>query len=80
MSHSNSQIEEVGALARRFLDMVSDAPTHSIGLNALLQAFASVAVSHPCCTHNAGQKAYEIGVFLMDRAREQGPIHANHIH
>lgn len=56
---------EVLALCKRFTDLLaSTATTHDRGLEALLMAYITVAMVHPCCTQEAANAAMRTSVHL----------------
>ncbi len=68
----------VMALAHRMVDIVSEQPTHQVALEALISAYASVAVCHPCCQQQAADLARRVADVLdLDPA---APPHAPHVH
>ena len=52
---TDPQLNEAAArrLAASLTDIVSQQASHQTGLQALLFAYAAVAMCHPCCAHGA---------------------------
>lgn len=70
-------LAEVTRLAHRLVEIVSVQPTHLVALEALISAYASVAVCHPCCAHQAAATARRVASLIENTA---APIGAAHIH
>ena len=73
----SQHMEEVSALAHRLVEIVSTQQTHQVGLEALISAYASVAVCHPCCTQKAADLARRVADVIESSA---APVGAQHIH
>ena len=73
----SQHMEEVTALAHRLVEIVSTQQTHQVGLEALISAYASVAVCHPCCAQNAADLARRVADVIESSA---APVGAQHIH
>lgn len=73
----SQHMEEVTALAHRLVEIVSEQQTHQVGLEALISAYASVAVCHPCCTQKAADLARRIAGVIESNA---APVGSHHIH
>ena len=73
----SQHMEEVTALAHRLVEIVSAQQTHQVGLEALISAYASVAVCHPCCTQKAADLARRVADVIESSA---APLGAQHIH
>lgn len=68
----------VRALADRLTEVVEKAPTHSMALDALMLTFHAVAITHKCCTEDAGRRAMRIGASLV--AESQAPAFGQSLH
>ena len=73
----SQHMEEVIALAHRLVEIVSEQQTHQVALEALISAYASVAVCHPCCAQKAADLARRIAGVIESSA---APVGAQHIH
>ncbi len=73
----SQHMEEVTALAHRLVEIVSEQQTHQVALEALISAYASVAVCHPCCTQKAADLARRVADVIESSA---APVGAQHIH
>ena len=73
----SQHMEEVTALAHLLVEIVSEQQTHQVGLEALISAYASVAVCHPCCTQKAADLARRVADVIESSA---APVGAQHIH
>ena len=73
----SQHMEEVTALAHRLVEIVSEQQTHQVGLEALISAYASVAVCHPCCAQKAADLARRVADVIESNA---APVGAQHIH
>lgn len=73
----SQHMEEVTALAHRLVEIVSTQQTHQVGLEALISAYASVAVCHPCCAQKAADLARRVADVIESSA---APVGAQHIH
>ena len=61
MSKDRAQhLSEVTALAHRLVEIVSEQRTHQVALEALISAYVSVAVCHPCCAQSAAATARQM--------------------
>ena len=68
----------VTELAAKLTDVVTTAPAHSMGLDALLMAFHAVALSHPCCTRAAALSAMRHANQLLQATQQPGFGHTTH--
>ena len=73
----SQHMEEVTALTHRLVDIVSAQQTHQVALEALISAYASVAVCHPCCAQKAADLARRVAGVIESSA---APVGAHHIH
>ncbi len=73
----SQHMEEVTALTHRLVDIVSAQQTHQVALEALISAYASVAVCHPCCAQKAADLARRVAGVIESSA---APVGAQHIH
>ena len=73
----SQHMEEVTALTHRLVDIVSAQQTHQVALEALISAYASVAVCHPCCAQKAADLARRVADVIESSA---APVGAQHIH
>ena len=73
----SQHMEEVTALAHRLVEIVSAQQTHQVALEALISAYASVAVCHPCCAQKAAGLARRVADVIESSA---APVGAQHIH
>lgn len=78
MSADNEE-QALAALVEQLVVIAEKAPTHRLMLIALLSVFKAVAITHPCCTHDAAKTALNTGGELLVRAignsAPPGPIH-----
>lgn len=78
MSETRSEhSSKVASLAHSLVDIVSEQPTHQVALEALISAYASVAVCHPCCAQKAADLARKVADVIDSQAAPQG---AQHVH
>ena len=75
----SQHMEEVTALAHLLVEIVSEQQTHQVGLEALISAYASVAVCHPCCAKLAAAVARQVAEIIENTVAPMPPG-ANHIH
>ena len=73
----SQHMEEVTALTHRLVDIVSAQQTHQVALEALISAYASVAVCYPCCAQKAADLARRVAGVIESSA---APVGAQHIH
>ena len=73
----SQHMEEVTALAHRLVEIVSEQQTHQVCLEALISAYASVAVCHPCCAQKAADVARRAAGVIENHATPPG---AQHVH
>ena len=66
-------------MAHRLVDIASEQPTHRVALEALISAYVSVAVCHPCCAKSAAATARQVAD-LIENTVASTPPGANHIH
>ncbi len=57
MTTNQQHQTQVSALAHRLIDIVCEQGTHLAALQALISAYASVAINHPCCARAAADTA-----------------------
>ena len=80
MSKDRAQhLSEVTALAHRLVEIVSEQRTHQVALEALISAYVSVAVCHPCCAQSAAATARQMAVHIQSSVAPR-PVGANHLH
>ena len=72
-------LRQVTALAHQLVDIVSQQKTHLIALEALISAYASVAVSHPCCALHAAATAHRVAG-LIENSIASAPSQAGAAH
>lgn len=76
MSASQEHVAQVKELAHHLVEIVTKQETHRVALEALISAFVSVAVSHPCCARQAAATARELADYIEIHAAPAGaPIH-----
>ena len=80
MSKDRAQhLSEVTALAHRLVEIVSEQRTHQVALEALISAYVSVAVCHPCCAQSAAATARQMADHIQNSVAQR-PVGANHLH
>jgi len=72
-------LSEVTALAHSLVEIASEQPTHGVALEALIRAYVSVAVCHPCCAKSAAATARQVAD-LIENTVASLPPGATHIH
>lgn len=72
-------LSEVTALAHRLVEIVSEQRTHRVALEALISAYVSVAVCHPCCARSAAATARQVAD-LIENTTTPMTAGATHIH
>lgn len=78
MSNATYRPEKAVQLARELVDIVTKQETHREALEALISAFASVAICHPCCAHAAAATARRMADLIENQVK--APAGATHIH
>ena len=73
----SQHMDEATALAHRLVEIVSEQQTHQGALEALISAYASVAVCHPCCAQKAADLARRVADVIESSA---APVGTQHIH
>ena len=70
-------LSNVTSLAHSLVEIVSVQPTHQVALEALISAYASVAVCHPCCAQKAADLARKVADVIDSQAAPRGafPVH-----
>ena len=68
---------ETKRLAVSLTDIVSQQATHQTGLQALIWAYAAVAMCHPCCAQGAANAARAAADLIEANT---APQDARHIH
>lgn len=61
-------LAEVTSLAHRLVEIVTEQKTHRVALEALISAYASVAVCHPCCAQQAAATARRVAGLIENTA------------
>lgn len=77
MSPSPEHLAKVKALAHQLIDAVSTQETHLIALQALMSAYTSVAVCHPCCARTAASTARQMADVIEAHATPEGAAHVH---
>lgn len=77
MSQPPEHFAKVNALARQLIDIVCEQETHCVALQALLSAYMSVAICHPCCVRTAASTARQMADFIEAHAAPQGVAHVH---
>ena len=72
MNPSPEHVAKVNALAHQLIDIVSEQETHRIALQALLSAYMSVAICHPCCARSAATTARQMADVIEAHATPEG--------
>ena len=67
----------VADAAHAFVELATAQPTHQVALEALISAYVSVAVCHPCCAQRAAHLARKVADVIDSQAAPQG---AQHVH
>ncbi|MBD9395756.1 hypothetical protein [Acidovorax sp. ACV01] len=70
---------QVTALAHRLVEIVSEQQTHRVALEALISAYASVAVCHPCCAQGAATTARQVADLIQQNAAAPANACAAHL-
>lgn len=70
-------VAKASALARHLVEIASVQETHRIALQALLSAYAAVAVCHPCCAGEAARMAREVANLIETYAAPEGAAHVH---
>ena len=70
-------LSEVTALAHRLVGIVSEQPTHRVALEALISAYVSVAVCHPCCAQSAAATARQVADLIQKTVASPGAAHVH---
>lgn len=70
-------LSKVTTLAHRLVDIAADQPTHEVAMEALISAYAAVAVCHPCCMQKAADMARRVGDVIEAQA---ALARASHVH
>jgi hypothetical protein len=73
----NQRHADVAELANRLVEIVSEQQTHLVALEALISAYASVAVCHPCCSQGAADLARRVANVIETTSAPHG---ATHVH
>lgn len=77
MNPSPEHVAKVNALAHKLIDIVSEQETHRIALQALLSAYMSVAICHPCCARTAATTARQMADVIEAHAAPDGAAHVH---
>lgn len=83
MKHPNTpaqsraeHLDEITGLAYRLVEIVSEQRTHLVALEALIGAYCSVAMCHPCCAQRAADLARQIAN-VIETTAPQGVTHVH---
>lgn len=66
---------EVTELTHALVHIVTEQRTHRIALEALIAAFAAVAVAHPCCAQQAAHTARNVANLIETTPVPAGATH-----
>ena len=75
MSEIQEHAAKVKALSHQLVDIASAQETHRIALEALLSAYVSVAICHPCCASGAASIARRMADVIEAHAAPEGAAH-----
>ena len=67
-----SHMSLVTDAAQAFVELASTQPTHQVSLEALISAYAFVAVCHPCCAQKAADLARQVADLIETHAAPRG--------
>lgn len=78
MSQNKEHDDQVTALARRLVNLVSE-QEHGVALQAFLSAYAAVAINYPCCARNSVSGLLHVAN-LIEIHTAAAPAGTAHIH
>lgn len=65
-------LQLVAKAAHAFVDLAAAQQTHQVALEALISAYVSIAVCHPCCADKAAALARAVAGLIETTAAPQG--------
>lgn len=78
MSQNKEHKDQAAELAHRVVELIAD-QEHGVALQALLGAYAAVAINYPCCSRNAVLHLAHTAN-LIEASTAAAPAGAAHIH
>lgn len=70
-------LAQVTTLAHELAEIACEQPSHQVALEALISAYVSVAVCHPCCAQKAADLARKLAGFIETNAPPRSAPHAH---
>lgn len=71
MSHLNYTLQQLHDLTESLGTQAVAPGLHDLALSALLSAYATVAMSHPCCTQECANQTMRLAMMLATHAAQQ---------
>jgi hypothetical protein len=75
MSHLNYTLQQLNDLTTQVGDLAVSVGTdkHDLALSALLSAYTTVAMAHPCCLQECANQAFRLSMLLAAHAPNANP-------
>lgn len=87
MSHCNYTVQELKQLTAQVGETAVAKGPHDLALSALLGAYATVAMSNPCCLQECANQTFRLSMLLAAHAGANGagdpgesPHQSTHVH
>lgn len=80
MSHRDYTIEQLMQLTAKVGETATAQGPHQMHLNALLSAYATVAIGNPCCLQECANQTFKLSMLLAERAAAQHGGAHQHVH
>jgi hypothetical protein len=77
MSHANFTLREMHELTKLVGEIATSHNKHDLALSALLSAYCTVAMAHPCCLQECANQTFKLSMLLAANASEQRPDNAS---
>jgi hypothetical protein len=77
MSHSNFTLREMHELTKLVGEIATSHNKHDLALSALLSAYCTVAMAHPCCLQECANQTFKLSMLLAANAPEKRPDNAS---
>ena len=77
MSHANFTLREMHELTKLVGEIATSHDKHDLALSALMSAYFTVAMAHPCCLQECANQTFKLSMRLAAEAANQRPGNAS---
>jgi hypothetical protein len=80
MSHCDYTLRELHELTKMVGEIAVSHNKHDLALSALLGAYATVAMAHPCCLQECANQTFRLSMMLAAHAAAPQDGATSHVH